>query len=301
MDAATTATPPCCSGRPAGWPPTATSVEWCTSSSSLRRRAWAGRPRCSTMGCSSASRVTRSTPYTLPRGACGDDRHRHRTDHGRWRDLRCHLHGHRRPRRPGRSPDAGPDGGTGHLRHGPADDRLAERARPGDRRGQRRIRQRRAPRRAERHARRAVAGRHPALLQQGGPGPGGPTHPRARRHDRRGLRVRRNGTGDLITTPLVNARDQVDIVARAARSVLGTESVFTDMAPITGGEDFGQMLEATPGALVFLGNGTAPDGTIHNVHTPHYDFNDEAIGAGVAFWVRLVRQQLSTEAVPGGR
>jgi hippurate hydrolase len=104
-----------------------------------------------------------------------------------------------------------------------------------------------------------------------------------------------------ITTPLVNAPEQVDIVARAARSVLGTENVVTDMAPITGGEDFAAMLEAAPGALVFLGNGVAPDGTIHNVHTPHYDFNDEAIGAGVAFWVRLVRQQLSTEAVPGGR
>jgi hippurate hydrolase len=97
-----------------------------------------------------------------------------------------------------------------------------------------------------------------------------------------------------VTTPLVNAPDQVDIVARAAASVLGTENVSTDLAPITGGEDFALMLEATPGALVFLGNGTAPDGTIHNVHTPHYDFNDEAIGAGVAFWDRLVRQQLST-------
>ena len=97
-----------------------------------------------------------------------------------------------------------------------------------------------------------------------------------------------------ITTPLVNAPDQVDIVARAARSVLGGENVITDMAPITGGEDFAFMLEATPGAIAFLGNGTAPDGTIHNVHTPHYDFNDEAIGAGVAFWARLVRQQLPT-------
>ena len=97
-----------------------------------------------------------------------------------------------------------------------------------------------------------------------------------------------------ITTPLVNAPDQVDIVARAARSVLGGENVITDMAPVTGGEDFAFRREATPGAIAFLGNGTAPDGTIHNVHTPHYDFNDEAIGAGVAFWDRLVRQQLST-------
>jgi metal-dependent amidase/aminoacylase/carboxypeptidase family protein len=82
--------------------------------------------------------------------------------------------------------------------------------------------------------------------------------------------------------------------------VLGPENVATDMAPITWGEDFALMLEATPGALVFLGNGTAPDGTVHNVHTPHYDFNDDAIATGVAFWLRLVRQQLSTQAVPGG-
>lgn len=102
-----------------------------------------------------------------------------------------------------------------------------------------------------------------------------------------------------ITPPLINPPDQVDIVARAARSVLGTENVITDLPPIAGGEDFALMLEATPGAFVFLGNGTAPDGTVHNVHTPHYDFNDEAIAAGVTLWDGLVRQQLST-APPGG-
>jgi metal-dependent amidase/aminoacylase/carboxypeptidase family protein len=104
-----------------------------------------------------------------------------------------------------------------------------------------------------------------------------------------------------ITTPLVNAPDQVEIVARAARSGLGTENVLTDMEPITGGEDFAAMLEATPGAMVFLGNGTAPDGSVHNVHPPHYDFNDEAIAVGVAVWVALVRQQLSADAVPRGQ
>ena len=97
-----------------------------------------------------------------------------------------------------------------------------------------------------------------------------------------------------VTTPLVNTADQVDIVARAAASVVGAENVLTDLPPITGGEDFALMLDATPGAFVFLGNGTAPDGTVHNVHTPHYDFNDDAIGVGVAFWDRMVHQQLAT-------
>src|SRR4051794_15488870 len=65
-------------------------------------------------------------------------------------------------------------------------------------------------------------------------GPGGPTHPRARRQDRRDLRVRATANVTWITTPLVNAPDQVDIVARSA---LGTENASTDLPPITGGQD----------------------------------------------------------------
>jgi metal-dependent amidase/aminoacylase/carboxypeptidase family protein len=96
-----------------------------------------------------------------------------------------------------------------------------------------------------------------------------------------------------VTPPLINAPDQAAIVVRAAATAVGEEHVVTDMAPITGGEDFAYMMEATPGALVFLGNGTAPDGVVHNVHTPNYDFNDDAIPAGVDYWVSLVHQQLA--------
>ena len=99
-----------------------------------------------------------------------------------------------------------------------------------------------------------------------------------------------------VSPPLINARDQVDIVARAATAAVGEELVFTELDPITGGEDFAYMMQATPGALVFLGNGTATDGTTHNVHTPDYDFNDGAIPAGVAYWVSLVSQQLAANA-----
>jgi hypothetical protein len=35
--------------------------------------------------------------------------------------------------------------------------------------------------------------------------------------------------------------------------------------------------------------------------TPVGELDDEALGVGVALWDRLVRQQLSTEAVPGGQ
>jgi hippurate hydrolase len=53
------------------------------------------------------------------------------------------------------------------------------------------------------------------------------------------------------------------------------------------------MLRAKPGAFVFMGNGSAPDGVVHALHTPLYDFNDAALPHGVAFWVNLVRQELN--------
>jgi hippurate hydrolase len=58
-------------------------------------------------------------------------------------------------------------------------------------------------------------------------------------------------------------------------------------APLTFSEDFARYLAHRPGCLVLLGNGT--DG--HHgapLHSPHYDFNDDALAAGVAFWTRLV-------------
>jgi hippurate hydrolase len=84
-----------------------------------------------------------------------------------------------------------------------------------------------------------------------------------------------------VTPPLVNPREQIEIVVRAGIAALGENNVTRDMPPITGGEDFAFMMEVKPGALVFLGNGAAQDGTVHNVHTPHYDFNDDAIPVGI--------------------
>jgi len=95
-----------------------------------------------------------------------------------------------------------------------------------------------------------------------------------------------------ITPPLINPPEQTEIVIAAAAAAVGREQVITDLPPITGGEDFAYMMQAKPGAFVFLGNGTAEDGRVQNVHTPTYDFNDDAIPAGVTFWARLVESQL---------
>ena len=63
----------------------------------------------------------------------------------------------------------------------------------------------------------------------------------------------------------------------------GVDNVNTGVDPTMGGEDFSYMLQARPGAFIFLGNGPTSQ-----LHSDTYDFNDEIIPAGVSYWVKLV-------------
>jgi len=76
---------------------------------------------------------------------------------------------------------------------------------------------------------------------------------------------------------------QTEFAAAIAGQVVGAGNVDTDLAPVMGGEDFSFMLEARPGAFIFVGNGDTA-----NVHHPAYNFNDNAIPVGVSYWARLV-------------
>ena len=60
-----------------------------------------------------------------------------------------------------------------------------------------------------------------------------------------------------------------------------------DRRPEMGAEDFAYMLQARPGAYVFLGTG---DGA--GLHHPAYDYNDEATPIGASYFVRLVEAAL---------
>jgi amidohydrolase len=83
----------------------------------------------------------------------------------------------------------------------------------------------------------------------------------------------------------VNTPENAEFAAQAAEEVAG--SVARDIAPIMPAEDFSYMLEARPGAYIFLGNGDSA-----MCHHPAYDFNDEAIPAGCSFFVTLVERRL---------
>jgi hippurate hydrolase len=86
----------------------------------------------------------------------------------------------------------------------------------------------------------------------------------------------------------INHPRETDIAVAAMRAVAGAENVRDDIKPTMGSEDFAFMLKRVPGAYIFMGNGdTAP------VHHPAYDFNDEAIPYGVAYWSEVARRALA--------
>ncbi len=71
--------------------------------------------------------------------------------------------------------------------------------------------------------------------------------------------------------------------------MIGAANIDAHPTPSMGAEDFAFMLRERPGCYVWLGNGAADPAAI--VHSPHYDFNDDALPIGVSYWVSLVRQQ----------
>ena len=94
---------------------------------------------------------------------------------------------------------------------------------------------------------------------------------------------------------LVNHAEPTAFAHEVALAVAGPDRVVYPGPALTASEDFAFMLEKVPGAYVFIGNGTGEDGNAASacmVHNPGYDFNDDNIAIGQAFWVELVERYL---------
>jgi amidohydrolase len=83
----------------------------------------------------------------------------------------------------------------------------------------------------------------------------------------------------------INHEDETEIAAEAARDVVGPDAVLATADRKMGSEDFSYMLEARPGAYLFLGTGPGA-----GLHHPAFDFNDEAAPVGASFFARLVEK-----------
>ena len=84
-----------------------------------------------------------------------------------------------------------------------------------------------------------------------------------------------------------NHSGPTEFAASVAADVVGPARVDLDVPPMMGGEDFSYMLEARPGAFIFVGNGNSA-----GLHNPAYDFNDDVIPIGSSYWVRLVERAM---------
>ncbi len=83
----------------------------------------------------------------------------------------------------------------------------------------------------------------------------------------------------------INHDDETDFAADVAREVVGAEAVDARANREMGSEDFSYMLEARPGAYLFLGTGPGA-----GLHHAAYDFNDAAAPVGASFFARLVER-----------
>jgi hippurate hydrolase len=84
-----------------------------------------------------------------------------------------------------------------------------------------------------------------------------------------------------------NHERQTSFAAQVAAEVVGNSRVDTAIPPMMGAEDFSYMLEARPGAFIWIGNGDSA-----GLHHPQYNFNDEVIPVGTSYWVKLVETAL---------
>ncbi len=83
----------------------------------------------------------------------------------------------------------------------------------------------------------------------------------------------------------VNAEENTAYAVAVAQSVSG--QVDANTPPLMGAEDFSFMLNARPGAYIFMGNGDTA-----MVHHPAYDFDDNAIPFGASWYAGMAEARM---------
>ncbi|AMP00177.1 amidohydrolase family protein [Collimonas arenae] len=87
---------------------------------------------------------------------------------------------------------------------------------------------------------------------------------------------------------LVNSDAETAFAMQVAEELVGPENVISPFPAIAGSEDFAYFLQQRPGCFVRLGNGLGKP----MLHNAGYDFNDENVTVGAAYWSRLVERFL---------
>ena len=87
---------------------------------------------------------------------------------------------------------------------------------------------------------------------------------------------------------VVNSEAETAFARQVAEELVGPARVIAPFPPVTGSEDFAYYLLEKPGCFLRLGNGE--EGAM--LHNPKYDFNDDILTTGAAYWTRLAERFL---------
>ena len=88
---------------------------------------------------------------------------------------------------------------------------------------------------------------------------------------------------------LVNSAAETDFALQVAEELVGKACTIAPFGPVTGSEDFAYYLQHKPGCFFRLGNGEAAP----MLHNANYDFDDNNLTFGAAYWTRLVENFLT--------
>ncbi len=88
---------------------------------------------------------------------------------------------------------------------------------------------------------------------------------------------------------LVNSVAETAFALQVASELVGAEHTVSPFGPVTGSEDFAYYLQHRPGCFLRLGNGESSA----MVHNARYDFNDQNLTVGAAYWTRLAERFLA--------
>ena len=92
---------------------------------------------------------------------------------------------------------------------------------------------------------------------------------------------------------LVNWPQETEFARQIGLALRGAAGVTLQGPALPGSEDFAFMLERVPGSYLLIGNGDGASPGACMVHNPGYDFNDDNIAIGAAYWTLLAETYLT--------
>ena len=96
-------------------------------------------------------------------------------------------------------------------------------------------------------------------------------------------------TGELnYTNSFKPLNNDVAATDRAVAAATRVGSINDQYGRVGFSEDFAAFTDYCPGSFILSGNGVTGNGA-KPLHNPGYDFNDDGISPGVAYWVALAK------------